>query len=272
VTVSVVIPTTHSVEYVLQLAHRIEAIGTIGTTITVVDNGPHATERGWEEFDGHLVVRDSYLGSEQAFVLGLRCAPTADWYLLLDHDARLHDDSISTLLGAATDHKAVYSANVGGAGNFWDRPNGETPPPRDLTNQTIAVEFAPWSGLLLCPHAVDIVTSQESGFFFYWDDYFACWNLRRAGIEIWGVPEAIIENEHVETEWMSPWRDYYYVRNHILFYRETGYGSLSELLLVRGKDLCQKLLRLRRYEWTRATFRGLIDGMRDRRGPIMLPS
>jgi len=269
---SVVIPTTHRVAAVLDLVRQIRATTPVPTSITVVDNGPSATQGGWETLDGKLIVREVFLGSEQAFALGLSCAPTAKWYLLLDHDARLSEDSLSTLLGSASDGNAVYSANQDGEGISWDRRNGRTPGPRDLSPALIPVEFAPWSGLLLNPTAAGIVSSLNSGFFFYWDDYLACWALRRAGLRIWGVPAAVVGNERLPNDWLSPWRAYYNARNHILFHRQTGSGGRVELILVRGKDLVMASFGKRRLERVRAIARGICDGLADRRGPLMVPT
>ena len=138
---SVVIPTTHRVAAVRDLVGQIRATTPVATSVTVVDNGPNAAQEDWETFGGELIVRDEFLGSEQAFALGLSHAPEADWYLLLDHDARLSDDSLSTLLGSASDRDAVYSANQDGEGISWDRRNGRTPGPRDLSPALIPVQF-----------------------------------------------------------------------------------------------------------------------------------
>lgn len=213
---SVVIPTTHRVAAVRDLVGQIRATTPVATSVTVVDNGPNAAQEDWETFGGELIVRDEFLGSEQAFALGLSHAPEADWYLLLDHDARLSDDSLSTLLGSASDRDAVYSANQDGEGISWDRRNGRTPGPRDLSPALIPVQFAPWSGLLLNPSAAKIIASMNSGFFFYWDDYLACWALRRAGLRIWGVPAAVVGNERLPKDWLSPWRAYYNAEPHPL--------------------------------------------------------
>ena len=271
-TLSVVIPTTHRIDDVMELARQIDATSPIPTTVTVVDNGPHATETGWDSLGRKVIVRDSYLGSEQAFLLGLRCAPKATWYLLLDHDARLYDGTLSILLSAATGPDAVYSGNQNGDGSSWDRRNGRAPAQRDLTPKAIRVEFAPWSGLLLSPGAVEVISSHNSGFFFFWDDYFACWLLRRAGYHIWGVPGAVVENEDLPNEKLTPWRAYYKARNHILFHNQTGYGGLFELVLVEGKDLCMAFLGDCRVGRVRAITQGIVDGIRGRRGPQMLPA
>jgi GT2 family glycosyltransferase len=268
--VAVVVPTTHRVENVLKLAQQVRATSPLVTTITVVDNGPSADRSGWNELDGNVVVRRSYLGAEQAFVLGLKSAPSADWYLLLDHDADLHEICLATLFAAATDTDAVYSANQGGDGRAWNRGNGMAPEPMDLTTETVAVKFAPWSGLLLNPRAADIVKSQDSGYFFGWDDYLACWRLTHAGMQIWGVPEAVVGNDRLD-DWRAPWRAYYRSRNHVLFYRETGFGDMATLLKVRGKDLHGAFLD-HRLDRTSAMVRGLMDGLLNRRGARMIPS
>jgi GT2 family glycosyltransferase len=268
--VAVVVPTTHRIVNVLKLAQQVRATSPLPVTITVVDNGPWADKTGWNEFDGDVVVDQTYLGAEQAFVLGLKSAPSADWYLLLDHDADLHEMCLATLLATATDRDAVYSANQGGDGRAWNRWNGLASEPIDLTTETAAVKLAPWSGLLLNPRAADIVKSQDSGYFFGWDDYLACWRLTQTGIQIWGVPGAVVGNDRLD-DWLTPWRAYYRARNHVLFHRETGFGDTASLLRVRGKDLYEAFSD-RRLDRASAMARGLRDGLMNRRGARMVPS
>jgi GT2 family glycosyltransferase len=255
----------------MQLLREIEGSCSLRWTVTIIDNGPNATDADWgEELAGRVIVRPDYLGSEQAFLLGLRCAPEANWYLLLDHDAHLQNDTLPALLSVAKDPGAAYSCNQNGDGSSWDRHNGRAPAARNMTTSVISVEFAPWSGLLLGPRAVQVLRSHDSGLFFYWDDYLACWLISRAGVKIWGVPAAVVENENIAYDRLSPWRAYYKARNNILFYRDTGHGSLIELALVQGKDLFTALIHchLKRF---RAVCMGIIDGVRNRRGPQMTP-
>jgi len=75
----------------------------------------------------------------------------------------------------------------GGDGRAWNRGNGWTTDVRGP--RTWKLDFAPWSGLLLNPRAADIVKSQDSGYFFGWDDYLACWRLTHTGIQIWACRE-----------------------------------------------------------------------------------
>lgn len=118
-TLAVVIPTTHRVEHVVQLVHQVRTTSPILTTFTIVDNCPNASEAGWEALDGYVVIRERYLGSEQGFVLGLRSAPSADWYLLLDHDAEVDETFLPTLFAAVGDDNSVYSANQRGDSWSW---------------------------------------------------------------------------------------------------------------------------------------------------------
>jgi GT2 family glycosyltransferase len=268
--VAVVVPTTHRVENVLRLAQQVRATSPLLATITVVDNCPWADRVEWNEFDGTVVVHRSYLGAEQAFVLGLKSTPTADWYLLLDHDADLHEMCLTTLLATATDTNAVYSANQGGDGRAWNRGNELASEPMGLTTETVAVKFAPWSGLLLNPHAAEVVKSQDSGYFFGWDDYLACWRMTQMGIRIWGVPGAVIGNDRLD-DWRSPWRAYYRARNHLLFHRDTGCGDMATILRARGTDLYGAFADRRR-DRASAMARGFVDGLMNRRGARMVPS
>ena len=267
----VVIPTTHKCQAVDQLARHLLRTSPVTTTVVVVDNGPGASGGGWATDEYQLVFRPEYLGSEQAFVLGLKVAPHAGRYLLMDHDASIDERFLEVLLSAATDPAAVYSANQNGDGSSWDRRNGRAPAPRDCTPRVVRVDFAPWSGLLLSERAAEIVRAQNSGLFFFWDDYLLCHVLRREGITIWGVPGAAIGNDNYANDFPSAWRTYYRARNHILFQRETGFGGRFELILVRGKEILMLLGRRGRFPRVYANLRGIVDGICGRRGGRMLP-
>ena len=270
-TLSIVIPTTHRVYPVKRLLGEIEASCPLQWTVTIVDNGPNANLVDWgEELAERVIVRNSYLGSEQAFLLGLRSAPEATWYLFLDHDAQLQGDTLPILFSAAEDTDATYSCNQNGDGSSWDRQNGRAPAARNVMTRVISIKFAPWSGLLLGSRGAQVIRSHDSGLFFYWDDYLVCWLIARAGIKIWGVPAAVVENENIAYDQLSPWRAYYKARNNILFYRDTGHGSIVELTLVQGKDLFTALIHLRLNRF-RAVCMGIFDGVRNQRGPRMTP-
>ena len=267
----VVIPTTHRCQAVDQLARHLISTSPVTTSVLVVDNCPEASQTGWATDHYQLVLRPHYLGSEQAFVLGLQLAPNAERYLMIDHDATVDAPFLGRLLAAATDPDAVYSANQNGDGSSWDRRNGRAPMPRDLTPTAIEVNFAPWSGMLLNRRAAEVVKAQNSGFFFFWDDYRVCYVLREAGFTIWGVPAAAVTNDNNANQSPSAWRTYYRARNHILFHRETKYGGLFELTLCRGKEILMLLPGPGRSGRVAANLRGIRDGLMGRRGARMSP-
>lgn len=259
---AVVIPTTHRVEAVSRLVEQVRATCPVPVSFSIVDNGPDASE---EEWGLRVIVRSDYLGSEGGFVLGLREAPEAERYLLLDHDAVLEDDCLRLLLSAAgAEH--IASANQGGKGERWDRFHGFGPPARDWTGPAY-VALAPWSGLLLDAQAREAVIAQDSsGYFFGWDDYLACWRLGRAGMKILGVPGAVVWNLQDPPQ---PWRSYYFTRNHLLFYRDTRIGDWRRILWFR-LVLAKRAVTARRLSDAAAQLRALTDGALNRRGPRML--
>jgi len=223
-----------------------------------------------------VVIRERYLGSEQGFVLGLRSAPSADWYLLLDHDAEVDETSLPTLFAAVGDDNSVYSANQGGDSHSWSMRQW-VPRPATLlgggtTTSTVPIDLAPWSGLLLPQNAAELVKLQDSGYFFGWDDYLACWRLRCAGFQIEAVPAAVIGNKRANgDDWLAPWRAYYLTRNRFLFLLETRWISWPPALLFEGRGFCRAVAayRLKR---AAAIARGMFDGLMNRRGMRMTPS
>jgi GT2 family glycosyltransferase len=143
---------------------------------------------------------------------------------------------------------------------------------RDPTAPAVPIDLAPWSGLLLPQNAAEVVKLQDSGYFFGWDDYLACFRLRCAGFQIEAVPAAVIGNERASgDDWLAPWRAYYLTRNRVLFLLETRWVSWPAVLLVEGRNF-RRAVAACRLKRAAAIARGMFDGLMNRRGPRMMPS
>jgi len=268
VDLAVVIPTTHHVQEVLSLIEDIRSTSPVATHVTVVDNGPMASAAQWGHED--VIVCREFLGSEQGFVSGLGQAPPANRYLLLDHDAVLDGYTLPVMMDLPRTPWKVYSANHGGQGQMWDRVDAWPPRDSEVESPLRPIVLAPWSGLLLPEGARAMVISQSSGYFFGWDDYLASWRLRAAGFTLQGVIAAQLGNRGRGNEWLSPWRTYYQARNHILFYRDTGLGSVARLVELRMKLLVASLIKLNGERGLGISL-GLADGIANVRGMTLLP-
>jgi GT2 family glycosyltransferase len=265
---AVIIPTTHWVERVTALVHRIRDTSPVTTTVVIVDNGPKAERDPWAGVADRLIVDKRWLGTEQAFATGLRSEPTASRFLLLDHDARLEPTTIERLLEAGgDDENACCSGNHNGSGECWSYLPG-VPVPGFGEQDVTSVDFAPWSGLLLSAEGAKVVINHDSGYFFGWDDYLASWRIRSAGLQLLGVRTAVVWNDG--TTMRAPWRLYYGTRNQLLLHRQTRAGSLSKITLLRLKQLLD--LAIRRDPSALAVLRGIGDAVIGRRGMRVAPA
>ena len=268
---AVVIPTTHAVDDVRELVHAIRQAASLSVTmrIVIVDNGPSSTREGWQGCNIDSLVTDKrYLGSEGGFVRGLIEAGSADRYLLLDHDAMLSAQTINEIIVAARKHpKSVVSANQGGNGHGWLVGGSFSD---GTSNEVMPVRGAPWSGMLLTPEARSIVISCQSGYFFLWDDYYATWRIRQAGIDVIGLPNVVVHNCRSLDAQYLPWRAYYRARNELLYYRDTGSRGRFRAASMRLR-YAMGALRRRRFRVGIAVARGICDGIRNHRGMTIEP-
>lgn len=268
----VVIPTTHRVPQVIELASDVLASCPIAADIIVVDNSPNASLAPWVlPPRHHVIVVPKFLGSGEAFRVGaiaaLRLAP--DWVLLLDHDARLSSDSVAELFRVAnTDESCAYSCNQNGTGSGWSVfAGGAFGQVEWEANclELVPVHLAQWSGLLLSRRATHLLAEFESSYFFGWDDWLFTHRLNEAHCQVFGVPQAVIGN--VRDSQTSSWRSYYQSRNHLLFLRDCGVKRPG----VYARAMTQRLrvgvgqVRQRQLSSGLATIRGTAAGCAGRR-------
>jgi GT2 family glycosyltransferase len=261
----------HAVVRVEKLIHYIRTNCSWPSRFVVVDNGPDATDNMWSDGIDTLLIENRYLGSEQAFMEGLRAAGDAERYLLLDHDASISDESLATLL----DYGAQKPASVICASHGYNHAGwriGEVRPGSDGPGGLVPLQASQWSGYLLNRQARDMLLSRRpSGFFFYWDDWLATWFLRSQGVEVLGTAAAVVWNHRTDLD--SPWKMYYEVRNGLLYARDTGqpFGARWEAYVRSGR---RALGQARRRNWKlfAAASRGFRDGLVGRRGMVLTPA
>ena len=235
VKVAVVIPT---IEPVAALSGLVECLRSqvspgLDLSFVVVQNGPVAHDPRAGEIAlpvERLIRRSEYLGSEGGFLTGLEVAEPCDRYLLLDEDATLDPESFDRLLAACrTFPDAVISGNQNGQG-WWIGQSAS-----GIDTEPVPITRAPWSGLVLTPAARSIALSSPSRYFFLWDDYALCWRLERAGIQLIGIPSAVIGNRMKTSESVTPWRAYYRCRNELLYRRDVAAGGFVRTLIMRTR-------------------------------------
>ncbi|MDA8269058.1 MAG: hypothetical protein M0013_11955 [Actinomycetota bacterium] len=268
--VTVVIPTIERVADLSALIGflRSQASPGVDLSFVVVQNGPVAREPHVDEIHPpieRLIRRSEYLGSEGGFLTGLQVAQQCERYLLLDEDATLDPESFDRLLAACSAFPdAVISGSHNGHG-WWIGQSA-----LGIGSEPVPITRAPWSGLVLTPAARSIALSSPSQYFFLWDDYSLCWKLEHAGIQLIGVPRAVIGNRIKSSESVTPWRAYYRCRNELLYRRDTGSGGMVRALLMRAR-FAAGAVRRGNLAVGAAVYRGMVDGLMDRRGMRMLP-
>ncbi|MBP7691260.1 MAG: glycosyltransferase family 2 protein [Anaerolineales bacterium] len=181
-------------------------------TVVVADNASPDTTAAWVSGQ-HPEVRLLELGGNWGFAGGYNRALAqvdADWFVLLNPDARLAPGWLAALLAFAADHP---QAAILGGKLLFDRP--AAPGPRTLqsagalvTNAGTAFEIGwgepdqgqhdqarptaaiPGAALLIRRAVWEALGGFDAEYFAYLEDVDLCWRAWLAGHEIWYVPAA----------------------------------------------------------------------------------
>lgn len=198
------------------------------------------------------------VGIERALALGV------PYTLLLNNDAELEPDALTVLVEAADgrpragilsplllygDGRRVWFAGAYRRrilpGFAWPA-YGSTRLPRGVPRQ---IDYATGCAMLLRREMLQTVGLLDPAYFMYWEDMDLCERARRAGWEVWLVPEAIVR--HYVSSSLGEWsaEKWYHLARHIptfylRYYRRprpamlayAGWVTLREL--VRGNWQC----------------------------------
>jgi len=245
--------------------------------VVVIDNA--STDASGEmlaaEFPRVRLYRcQSNLGFAGATNIGLRLAIAAgaEYVLLLNNDTVAHPRLIEHLVEFARQdaRRGIVAPSV----YYLDRPTrlwssgGEIDLTRCACHQLAAegkkprqVDYASGCALLVASRLIQHVGLLDPRFFMYFEEVDWCLRARRAGFEIWHLPQAKVWHEVSATLGeKSPALHYYMARNRLLLLQKNR-GSLAALRVLTGEYL--RALAVARWRKDRARSRALRLAMAD---------
>lgn len=118
----------------------------------------------------------------------------------------------------------------------------------DYLKDSFEVNGFTYVGTILNKEILKQVGLTKKEYFIYWDDVEHAYRMSRKG-KIIVVPK--IEVEHnIKTRAVQDWKDYYYIRNKLDFYRSVSKKYFNfELLLIKVKQLIKKIFHYRLFNY-----------------------
>jgi GT2 family glycosyltransferase len=234
-----------------------------------------------------ILVNPSNLGFGKGFNLGMRVAyqAGADYVFIINNDTYLAPDTLSILLQHAADDvgilaPVIYYASqpaviwaIGGKVNplnleVAEKGRGTVNTgnwPSDLEH-----DFVTGCAMLLPRHTLEKVGFFDEAFQMYYEDADFCRRVRQAGLRILVVTKARLWHKVSASSGGSdsPNERYFMGRSSVRFFRKHGRGVRMWVIvpyrLGSAIKTTLRLLRAGRMESSRAYWRGLRDGLRDK--------
>jgi rhamnosyltransferase len=284
------------------LGHLVETLCAGGVDVLIVDNSESETGRVSAQavaaaFGADFVGNPLNVGVAAAQNVGLRLAGERGmpYVLLLDQDSTLRVDTVGRLVGALARLREAGEPVAAVGASFVDPRSGYEAPFAQLRhvrmNKLRPAPGAPAecdvlisSGCLLALDAVERVGLLDESLFIDYVDFEWCVRAQSAGFKVFGVADATMDHTIGDASITvlgrvitlhSPVRNYYFIRNALLFARKP-YLTLRWRIHLLYRVVAQFALfgllcpqRLRRTGWM---LRGLWDGARGRAGRLGGPA
>jgi rhamnosyltransferase len=285
---------------VVALAQQLRVMGRADVLLVENTESPDACERlkaAVACVGAEVVCQGMNLGVAEAHNIALRLARQRGYryVLLLDQDTRLEDDTLPRLV-ATLDALRASGERVAGVGAAFSDPRGQTvfpfvrlgrlrmhPVPVTAAGP-VECDLLISSGCLIPLDAVEAVGLLDSGFFIDYVDMEWCARARARGWKVFGVPEARMRHTIGDATLTvlgrtipvhSPQRQYYLIRNALLFARKP-YLPLNWRVHLVYRAVTQVAMfgllcrpRAARLHWL---LRGFMDGLLGRNGRLGGPS
>jgi Predicted glycosyltransferases len=276
------------------LIHRcVESVKAQVGKVLIVDNGSDAiTRQELHTYAGsdtvELILNENNEGIAHAFNQGVRWARDRGfpWILTLDHDSEATPDMLPTMLRTLEDLKQSGIDNIGLLGaNPYDRTleRLQYPLSPDKKCSALEVEDAISSGSLIPLSMFELAGMFNESLFLYYVDTDFCIRVTRMGYRIFVCGEAIMHHREGNKELRRFLRFYIYYDNYsgparYFLTRNTVY-ALTKLVLspkhiywIVRRTLADHLMILlfdhERISKFQHSFRGLLDGLRGKYGPM----
>jgi len=218
------------------------------------------------------------LGIQRALDLG------AEFVWIVDNDAIVAPDALSTMLNAQQEHPAA--ALLTPKVMFFSRPEVIWSMGYDCRPLTLArthswegrpidsargprrsTVYAPCCGLLVQRVVFETIGLLDTHFFIYYEDLDFCLRARQAKLQLYSVPEARLWHKvSASAGDGSPLQKYHLARSSVRFYQKHTLAILRPIIfgyrLGSAIRTTLRALQHRRSEVAKAYWRGLRDGWR----------
>lgn len=279
------------------LMRQVESIRSVAPVV-IVDNseseaGAASAFAVAAAYDCHFIANPRNLGVAEAQNLGLRVAQQEGcaYALLLDQDSVLEPDTLAVLVRQMESLKQAGDRVAAVGASYVDPRNGMRYPFARLSNMRMKevwpqiggaaeCDILISSGCLICLDALADVGLMDSSLFIDYVDFEWCRRAVFKGYKVFAVADAHMHHTIGDRSFQalgrtfnlhSPVRQYYFIRNALLFMRRP-YLSLQWRLHLVYRVLGQLALfglfapeRARRLGWM---LRGLSDGLIGRDGRL----
>ncbi len=206
--------------------------------IWVLDNfsTDGSVEAIYEQFPQTKIIQltenKGYAGNNNA---GISAALEAgvDWIFILNEDTILDPDAISSLVRFGMSNNQI--GILGPIVYHFDEPNviqsaggkinqewqavhiGQNEEDREQFSYPIPVDWISGCSIMVRRDVIEQVGGIDERYFYYWEETEWCIRARKAGWQIWMVPDAKIWHKGVQRNYQpSPNITYYAVRNRLL--------------------------------------------------------
>ena len=155
----------------------------------------------------------------------------------------------------------------------------------DIKDKITEVISLPFNSVIIKRDVIEKIGFPEKDFFLWLDDVEYCYRINSQGMKIFLDKESIILHPPKRGKEFSllgkkvflksftdpPWRDYYQTRNTIFLIKKYNLGIAKVIKLI-AMILLSLLIRSKKLKRTKFYIKGIIDGIRNRAGKVVLPS
>ena len=224
--------------------------------------------------------------------VGIECALKggADWVLVLNEDVILAENCVQQLIEVGEsdpeigivgplvyhfDEPTVIQSAGGILGKYWQSIHlGKNEPDRGQFREPQRVEWISGCAILVRRAVIEQVGMLDRDYFIYWEETEWCIRAGQAGWKIVHVPSAKLWHKGVQKNYLpKPSFTYYATRNHLATLAKHKAPLIARLYtwfqIIRTLVSWSVKPKWRhKYDHRHAMWRGVIDFLRGRQGPM----
>jgi GT2 family glycosyltransferase len=265
---------------------QLTALNYANYQMVVVDNGSlDGTPRNVEELYSQvqLLRNGRNLGFAAGCNRGLRYAleQNAEYVLILNNDTIPPRDILARLVTQAESLPAAgiltptatppscveHGMPTAGFCHRWTKDFVKVRPDQLLVRRPVMVDYVFGTAMFVRREVLERVGLFDEQYFMYYEDMDFCVRARRAGFQLFLLPDVEVLHEGEASTQDQPAQRYYYkARSSVLFFRAHTVGLFKPIVLVyRLGSALRWTLRFavrKQFSQAHAYWRGLLDGIR----------